>query len=54
MSDSPDETPDTIDIDEELLDAVEELQPPNDLPGEDLFAVDGLGNDPAVEATTGQ
>ena len=52
--DTPDVTPDTVDVTEELLEAVEESEPPYDLPGEDLFAVDGLGNEPAVEATTGQ
>jgi hypothetical protein len=49
-----DDTPDTMDIVEELSEAVEESEPPYDLPGEDLFAVDGLGNEPPIEATTGQ
>jgi len=50
MSDTSDDTPDTIDVTEELSEAVEELQPPDDLQEEDLFAVDALGDEPAVDA----
>ena len=53
-SDIYDDTPDTVDVVEELSEAVEESEPPYDLPREDLFAVDGLGNVPPIEATTGQ
>jgi hypothetical protein len=46
MTDIDLNTPDSIDIEEKLHDAVDELQKDTESPTQELFAVDGLGNTP--------
>jgi hypothetical protein len=42
-------TPDTVDVNSELHNAIEEKHPDPQQPVEDLFALDGLGQVPEVQ-----
>lgn len=48
------ETPDDGDVTQELADAMHKLHPEELPPEEDLFATDGLGNEPAEEDDQGR
>ena len=46
-------TPDSMDVNETFREALEDLFPKYKSPVEHLFAVDGLGNQPRLEAALG-
>jgi hypothetical protein len=42
-------TPDQMDVETSLRDALHELHPDAEMPGQELFALDGLGLEPQLQ-----